>query len=119
MAWPADVERRCHPLTRRRADRDARSASRRSQRYSSAPHRGGRRWDSRRLHLSAQRQSAARPEIRLQVAWFKRLSAHARKLLREDVPVVLAGDYNVAPTAIDIYPPTSWDDDALVRPESR
>ena len=46
-------------------------------------------------------------------------AAHARKLLREDVPVILAGDYNVAPTDIDIYPTTSWDDDALVQPESR
>ena len=35
------------------------------------------------------------------------------------MPVVLAGDYNVAPTEIDIYPTTSWDDDALVQPESR
>jgi exodeoxyribonuclease III len=32
---------------------------------------------------------------------------------------VLAGDYNVAPTEIDIYPTTSWDDDALVQPASR
>jgi exodeoxyribonuclease-3 len=53
------------------------------------------------------------------LAWFKRLRAHARRLLRDDVPVVLAGDYNVAPTAIDIYPTTSWDDDALVQPKSR
>ena len=34
----------------------------------------------------------------------------------KSVPVVLAGDYNVAPTDIDIYPTTSWDDDALVQP---
>jgi exodeoxyribonuclease III len=35
------------------------------------------------------------------------------------VPVIFAGDYNVAPTEIDIYPTTSWDDDALVQPASR
>ena len=35
------------------------------------------------------------------------------------MPVVLAGDYNVVPTELDIYPTTSWDDDALVQPESR
>jgi exodeoxyribonuclease-3 len=35
------------------------------------------------------------------------------------VPVVLAGDYNVVPTDADIYPTTSYDDDALVQPESR
>ena len=75
---------------------------------------------SRRLHLPAQRQSAARPEVRLQA----RLVQAARRPCRasccaQDVPVVLAGDYNVAPTAIDIYPTTSWDDDALVQPQSR
>ena len=33
--------------------------------------------------------------------------------------MVLAGDYNVAPTALDIYPTKSWDKDALVQPKSR
>ena len=32
---------------------------------------------------------------------------------------MLAGDFNVAPTELDIYPTTSWDDDALVQPQSR
>jgi exodeoxyribonuclease-3 len=59
------------------------------------------------------------PKFDYKLAWFKRLTSHARKLLRQDVPAVLAGDYNVAPTALDIYPTTSWDNDALVQPESR
>ena len=59
------------------------------------------------------------PKFDYKLQWFKRLGAHARRLLRQNVPVVLAGDYNVAPTEIDIYPTTSWDDDALVQPESR
>jgi exodeoxyribonuclease III len=59
------------------------------------------------------------PKFDYKLAWFKRLSAHARNLLRQGVPVVLAGDYNVAPTDIDIYPTRSWDDDALVQPVSR
>ena len=56
------------------------------------------------------------PKFDYKLGWFKRLHAHARKLLRDGVPAVLAGDYNVAPTEIDIYPTTSWDDDALVQP---
>jgi exodeoxyribonuclease-3 len=32
---------------------------------------------------------------------------------------VLAGDYNVIPTDIDVYKPERWVDDALFRPESR
>jgi exodeoxyribonuclease III len=59
------------------------------------------------------------PKFDYKLAWFKRLADHARKLLRQNVPTVLAGDYNVAPTEIDIYPTTSWNDDALVQPESR
>jgi exodeoxyribonuclease-3 len=59
------------------------------------------------------------PKFDYKLAWFRRLAAHARRLLREQVPVVLAGDYNVAPTEIDIYPTTSWNNDALVQPQSR
>jgi exodeoxyribonuclease III len=59
------------------------------------------------------------PKFDYKLAWFRRLRAHAAKLLKEDVPVVLAGDYNVAPTALDIYPTRSWDKDALIQPKSR
>ncbi len=59
------------------------------------------------------------PKFEYKLAWFRRLQAHARKLMKQGVPVVLVGDYNVAPTEIDIYPTSSWDDDALVQPESR
>src|SRR5262249_40895633 len=41
------------------------------------------------------------------------------ELFETGVPVVLAGDYNVVPTSRDIYPTKSWDQDALVQPESR
>ncbi|MGN8547385.1 exodeoxyribonuclease III [Bradyrhizobium sp. 13971] len=59
------------------------------------------------------------PKFDYKLAWFKRLRAHAAKLLEQDVPVVLAGDYNVAPTPFDIYPTRSWDKDALIQPKSR
>lgn len=59
------------------------------------------------------------PKFDYKLAWFKRLTAHAKKLLAQDVPAVLAGDYNVAPTELDIYKTRSWDNDALIQPESR
>jgi exodeoxyribonuclease-3 len=59
------------------------------------------------------------PKFEYKLAWFKRLHAQARALLKHKVPVILAGDFNVAPTEIDIYPTKSWDDDALVQPQSR
>jgi exodeoxyribonuclease-3 len=47
------------------------------------------------------------------------LNAHAAELYATAAPVVLAGDYNVVPTDLDIYPTKSLDRDALLQPESR
>ncbi|MEQ8653321.1 MAG: exodeoxyribonuclease III [Kiloniellales bacterium] len=51
--------------------------------------------------------------------WMKRLEAHARSLLDEEKILVLGGDYNVIPEAVDCYDPQAWRGDALFRPESR
>jgi exodeoxyribonuclease-3 len=59
------------------------------------------------------------PKFDYKLKWFRRLSVHARKLLKANVPAALVGDYNVAPTDEDIYPTRSWDDDALIQPQSR
>ena len=59
------------------------------------------------------------PKFNYKLAWFERLIAHASELMTAGVPVVLAGDYNVVPTAQDIYETRSLDDNALVQPASR
>jgi exodeoxyribonuclease-3 len=59
------------------------------------------------------------PKFDYKLAWFDRLIAHAATLMNARLPVVLAGDYNVAPTEADIYPTRSYDGDALVHPDSR
>ena len=59
------------------------------------------------------------PKFEYKLKWFKRLRRHAATFLKQDVPVVLAGDYNVAPNELDIYPTRSWDKDALIQPKSR
>jgi exodeoxyribonuclease-3 len=59
------------------------------------------------------------PKFDYKLAWFKRLHAHAAELLASGLPVVLAGDYNVMPTDLDVYKPERWVDDALFRPEVR
>jgi exodeoxyribonuclease-3 len=59
------------------------------------------------------------PKFDYKLAWFGRLIRHARALLRQRVPAVLAGDFNVVPTDFDIYNPRSWRRDALLQPESR
>ena len=59
------------------------------------------------------------PKFDHKLDWFRRLKSHAAKFIKQQIPVVLAGDYNVAPTALDIYPTRSWDKDALIQPKSR
>lgn len=59
------------------------------------------------------------PKFEYKLRWFERLQEHAKFLFSAGVPVVLAGDYNVMPTDLDVYAPERWVDDALFRPEVR
>ena len=59
------------------------------------------------------------PKFDYKLAWHARLAEHAASLLAMGVPVVLAGDYNIVPEPRDIYESRSYDDNALVQPESR
>src|ERR1043166_5771275 len=59
------------------------------------------------------------PKFKYKLDWFRRLQAHARKLLKTGAPVVLAGDYNAVPTACNIYSMNAGKDDALLQPETR
>jgi len=59
------------------------------------------------------------PKFDAKLKWFKRLQRHSAQFLKADIPAVLTGDFNVAPTPLDIYPTRSWDKDALIQPQSR
>ena len=59
------------------------------------------------------------PKFDYKLRWFERLARHATELLTAGMPVVLAGDFNVMPTDLDVYKPELWVDDALFRPEVR
>lgn len=59
------------------------------------------------------------PKFDNKLAWMKRLHRHSGTLLKSGAPVVIAGDFNVAPTPLDIYPTKSWNKDALIQPDSR
>ena len=49
----------------------------------------------------------------------ERLKARAEELMAEDMPALMAGDYNIIPQAEDAKRPEAWQEDALHRPESR
>ena len=59
------------------------------------------------------------PKFDYKLRWIDRLAARARVLLAEELPVVLAGDYNVIPNDDDTYSVRAMQDDALMQPESR
>lgn len=59
------------------------------------------------------------PKFDYKLRWFDRLTKHAKTLVAAKVPVVLAGDFNVMPTDLDVYKPERWLDDALFRSEVR
>jgi exodeoxyribonuclease III len=59
------------------------------------------------------------PKFDYKLRWFERLTSYAKALLESGAPAVLAGDFNVMPTDLDVYAPERWVDDALFRPEVR
>jgi len=51
--------------------------------------------------------------------WMERLYQRSQELLSSEMPVILAGDYNIIPQDEDCYDPRAWEGDALTQPESR
>ena len=59
------------------------------------------------------------PKYDYKLAWMERLEARARALLADEMPAMMAGDYNVIPQAEDAAKPESWTEDALYLPQTR
>ncbi|MFT3729779.1 MAG: exodeoxyribonuclease III [Terricaulis sp.] len=59
------------------------------------------------------------PKFEYKQQWFARLNKRALALMKSGKDVVLAGDFNVMPTDLDVYKPERWVDDALFRIEVR
>jgi exodeoxyribonuclease III len=53
------------------------------------------------------------------LAWMDRLLEKMSAWRKEDVPVLVGGDFNVIPEDIDCHKPSSWIRDALFQPEPR
>ncbi len=59
------------------------------------------------------------PKYDYKLAWMARMQARAEALLAEEMPFLMAGDYNIIPQAEDAARPDAWREDALFRLESR
>lgn len=53
------------------------------------------------------------------ISWMNRLIQYARERLKFEESFVLAGDFNVIPTAADARFPEAWTKDALFQPQTR
>lgn len=59
------------------------------------------------------------PKFDFKLRWFERLHRYASELMALEVPVILAGDFNVMPTDLDVYKPERWRGDALFHQDVR
>jgi len=59
------------------------------------------------------------PKYDYKLAWMERLHQRAQALLVDEIPGMMAGDYNVIPQDEDAKRPEAWREDALARPETR
>ena len=59
------------------------------------------------------------PKFDYKLAWMQRLRARAAAIWAQEVPAVLAGDYNVIPHDDDVWDTRAMAMDALMQPESR
>ena len=59
------------------------------------------------------------PKYDYKLAWMARMQRRVQVLLAGEMPLVIAGDYNVIPEAMDAARPGAWVTDALFLPETR
>lgn len=64
-------------------------------------------------------QSPDSEKFPYKLRFFERLASHARHLLAYEEMLVLGGDYNVAPTAADVYDPKGLEGTCCFHPEER
>ncbi|SEP55230.1 exodeoxyribonuclease III [Thalassovita taeanensis] len=71
------------------------------------------------VELSADGTPVPGGKYAYKLGWMQRMQTRAEALLAEEIPFLMAGDYNIIPQAEDAKKPEAWRDDALFRPESR
>jgi len=59
------------------------------------------------------------PKFDYKLGWMERMRRRAAELLLTEMPVIMAGDYNIIPQAEDAARPDDWRADALFLPEAR
>lgn len=64
-------------------------------------------------------QAPGTDAFRYKLGWFDRLRRHLDEHHRPDEPLVVCGDFNVAPEPIDVHDPARWEGHVLFHPDER
>lgn len=64
-------------------------------------------------------QSVGSDKWQYKLEWLERLRVHLERHYHQSAPLVVAGDFNVAPEARDVHDPMEWEPSVLYHPEAR
>ena len=64
-------------------------------------------------------QAPDSPKFAYKLRWFERLGAYLERRVASTAPALLCGDFNVAPTDLDVHDPAAWHGQILCTPEER
>lgn len=64
-------------------------------------------------------QSVGSDKYHYKLAWLTALRAYAKQLLQQYPRVVILGDFNIAPSDLDVHDPVAWQGHVLVSPCER
>ncbi len=64
-------------------------------------------------------QNVGSEKFQYKLGFLARLEARIKDLLKTEEPIVLGGDYNIAPFDIDVHDPKAWRGQIMVSPEER
>ena len=64
-------------------------------------------------------QTVGSDKWQFKLRWLARLRAHLEARYRTDQPLVLCGDFNVAPEPRDVHDPAQWEGEVLYHPDAR
>ncbi len=53
------------------------------------------------------------------IEWMKKLNLYIKNLKNNNIPLIIAGDFNVIPTDDDVYSPENYKNDACAHPRTR
>lgn len=64
-------------------------------------------------------QAVGSDKYEYKLQWMERLARHLEAQYQRTTPLVLCGDFNVAPEAADVHDPDAWSTETLFHPTSR